>query len=83
MKTLPVALNSDNTINFFQVISLAKICQGNDDFHDVIQYKLDKISDVLFIKSTFEDKEMNPPYQLKENLTTIRTNKCEVSLQTL
>ena len=74
LETLPVALNSDNIINFFQAISLAKICPGNDDFHDVIQYKLDEISDVLFIKSTVEDKEMNPLYQLKENLTTIRTN---------
>jgi len=78
LSTLPIILTSETVRNFFYQLNNAKLCIGNDDFQDLISYKLEGNTTNTFKKGNIEDSELNGMF-ITENVV-LRSSSCEVSL---
>ena len=76
VKTLPAILSAENILDVLQELKTAKICAGNNDFHDLVEHKVEGF-DSFKPQGHLEDQQLNV---LNTCEVTIRSQECSVLL---
>ena len=76
------SLDKDNVINFFEQLTSCMVCNGNDDFTDIIDSKIRDGVSTLFEDDTGKGVIQGEHFESLKHMKTIRSTSCAMLIQT-